>query len=340
MADRNDVARKAGVSGATVSRVFNRPGTVAAKTREKVLRAAKELNYHPNAIARNFVKGRSGNIGVVVPYIQGVHIFSSYYFSEILSGIGEALKENGYNLLLFLHNAGHEEEDAYLKYFVGGKVDGCILLGTYRNDGNLLKLKDSGCKFCLVNNYIPGSGISFIDADNLKGSYEATTHLINLGHRRIAFLNGPLRYANSVDRLAGYSRAMKDNCLPVEKDCLLEGNYGRKSGYAAASRLFKLHKLPDAVFAANDRMAAGLVQGLKEKGVRVPEDIAVVGFDDSDIATVLEPKLTTVRVLFFEMGKRCGAEFVKIVNGESRQGFEIFIEPKLIVRSSCGARLE
>ena len=338
MADRDDVARKAGVSGATVSRVFNKPGTVADKTRERVLRAAEELNYHPNAIARNFVKGRSGNIGVVMPYIPGVHIFSAYYFSEILSGIGEALKENGYNLLLFFYNAGQETEGAYLKCFVGGRVDGCVLLGTYRDDENLLRLKDSGFKFCLVNNYILGSGISFIDADNFKGSYDATAYLISLGHKRIAFLNGPLRYANSADRLAGYSRAMEDNCLPVEKDCLLEGNYGRKSGYAAASRLLKIHELPTAVFAANDRMAAGLVQGLKEKGVRVPEDIAVVGFDDSDIATVLEPQLTTVRVPFFEMGKRCGAEFVKIVNGESRQGFEIFIEPKLIVRSSCGSK--
>lgn len=326
----------AGVSGATVSRAFNSPELVTDIVREKVLNAARELGYHPNRIAGNFARGISGNIGVIIPQIPNIHIFSVYYFSELLSGIGEALSEYGYDLVLFFHKVEENRRNDYKQYFTGGKVDGCILLGTYSGEPGLIELKEYGCKFCLVNNYIKGSGISFIDVDNISGSYEAVSYLINLGHRKIAFLNGPADYTNSADRLRGYHMALGENGITINHEYILEGNYGRKSGYRATDRLLSLNEPPTAVFCGNDRMAAGLIQGLKEKGFRIPQDFSIAGYDDSDTAAIIDPQLTTVRIPFFDMGKRCVFELLKLVKSKKNDEFGIFIKPELIVRASCG----
>ena len=334
MSNRNDVAREAGVSGATVSRVYNDPGSVLADTREKVLKASAKLGYTPNIIARNFVRGKSGNIGVVMPYIPGVHIFSAYYFSEILSGIGEALREKRYDLMLFLHRMEERSSERYQDFFAGGRVDGCILLGTKRHDRRLLELKEKGRHFCLINNYLEDRSISFIDVDNVSGSYDIVKYLISLGCSRIAFLNGPDEYMNSRDRRKGYMAAMEEAGLPAGKELLFEGNYGYKSGYQAADRICDTKELPDAVFAANDRMAAGLMEGLKKKGIRIPEDISVAGYDDSDIASISEPPLTTVRVPFYEMGLECARMFVDLVESKGRKAFGSFIRPEAVIRRS------
>ncbi len=327
---------KAGVSGATVSRVFNNPESVGEKTRDAVLRAAAELNYHPNQIASNFVKGVSGNIGVIIPNIPNVHIFSVYYFSELLSGIGEALEDNGYNLMLFFCKADEKGICDYTAYFKSGKVDGCVLLGTRRNDTGIFALQEKGYKFCLVNNYIEGSDISYIDVDNEAGSYDAVRHLIGLGHRRIAFLNGPESYTNSIDRLSGYKRALAESNLPFDPGNVFQGNYGKKSGYRASGDILKSGVKPTAVFAGNDRMAAGLIQGFTEKGLKIPADISIAGYDDSDISTIVQPALTTVHIPFFEMGKRCAGEFIKRIKGEQSASFKVLIKPELIVRASTG----
>jgi LacI family transcriptional regulator len=352
---RDDVARKAGVSGATVSRVFNNPDSVSDITREKVLKAAKELSYHPNIIASNFVKGISGNIGVVIPRIHNIHMLSVYYFAELLSGIGDALSKENYNLLLFYHDLntipgnikysgdGYSSASCnreytmfgsdYEKYFIGKKVDGCILLGTYANDPSLLSLKKEGYKFCLVNNYIKNSGISFVDIDNIKGSFDAVEHLINLGHRDIAFLNGPMYYMNSIDRLKGYKKALETYNIPFNNDMVFEGNYGRKSGYYTSEKILSLKKIPSSVFVSNDRMAAGLLQGLLKNGIKVPQDISIVGYDNSDIATIVTPQLTTVHTPLYELGYKCAYEFINYVKNDN-YNFELFIPPKLVVRNS------
>lgn len=332
MANRNQVAKLAGVSGATVSRVFNNPDSVAPKTREKVLAAAKQLDYHPNITAGNFVRGVAGNIGVVIPYIPKVHIFSAYYFSELLSGIGEILAGERIGLMLFFHDGTNGKE--YDKYFQDGRVDGCILLGTYRDEEQILRIYEKGRRFCLVNNYFKGKDISYIDADNVEGSYKAVKHLVDLGHERIAFLNGPEHFVNSVDRLAGYKKVLKEHGLALRKEYMLKGNYGWKSGYAAGLAVLEMEKTPSAVFAANDRMAAGLIQALKENGKRVPDDVSVVGYDDADIATIVEPALTTVRVPFYEMGRICAQKFIEVLKGRINR-FQDRVGTELVIRSSC-----
>ena len=330
------MAVKAGVSGATVSRVFNRPESVSPSTREKVLKAAKDLDYHPNVIATNFIKGISGNIGVIIPRIKNIHMLSVYYFAELLGGIGDALSRRGYNLVLLYHDITGPvmPGNDYTTYFKEDNVDGGIVLGTFANEPSLVKLKEEGYRFCLINNYIENSGISYADADNLKGSYKAVKYLINLGHEKIAFLNGPMYYTNSIDRLKGYKRAMEEHGIPFNRELLFEGNYGRKSGYTAARKILSAKSPPSAIFVSNDRMAAGLLQGLLESGVKVPGDISIVGYDDSDVATVVTPQLTTVHVSFYEIGYRCADELVKCIKGE-KDYFGISVQPKIVIRKSC-----
>ncbi len=294
-----------------------------------MLRAAEELDYHPNLIASNFVHGKSGNIAVVIPYIPNVHIFSVFYFSEILSGIGEVLKKNGLGLLLSLHTPG----DSYIDYFRDGRTDGCILLGTRRDDLELINLKEKGCMFCLINNYIPSSGISFIDADNISGSYNAVKFLVELGHREIGFLNGPDYFTNSIDREKGFQKAMDEFGLKIVQSWMLKGNYGKKSGYEAGIELFKEPKLPSAILASNDRMAAGFIQSAKERGLKIPCDISIIGYDDSDICTIVEPQMTSVRIPFYEMGKRCAEKYINMIQN-SNESFEVFIETELSIRKS------
>lgn len=300
---RKDVAHLAGVSEATVSRVFNNTGPIRESTKQAVMKAAEELQYTPNALAQNFVRRRSGNLGVILPLLPKVHLFSKYYFAEILSGIGQAANERGYDLLLMF--AGVEDNKDYLRLFHARKVDALILLG--RRDipedrVSLSALVEQKLPICLIGQRFEGLHADMVDADHVTGSYEMVRHLITSGRKRIAFINGPLEYSNSEDRLAGYKAALSDNGIPYD-DCLVfKGNFSRKSGYELAPKIASIHANLDAVFASNDRMALGLLQGLNELDITYQE-LTVVGYDNSDIAQFCNPPLTTVEVPLFEMGQ-------------------------------------
>ncbi|MFF2094230.1 LacI family DNA-binding transcriptional regulator [Paenibacillus sp. NPDC058174] len=303
---RKEVAKLAGVSEATVSRVLNDVGPIKPETKERVLAAARELGYVPNALAQRLARRKSGNIGVIVPVVPKVHLFSTYYFAEILSGIGDAAKRCDYDLLLIFREMDGERD--YAKLFRTQKVDACIVLGAQNvaeERDALRELKTEGYPFCLVNQRFDGEGFMYVDADHEAGSYEAVRHLLEQGHRDIAFLNGPDVYSNSGDRLAGYTRALNEAGLPVRTEHLFEGNYSRKSGYEAAAGIAGLQRSGniDAVFAANDRMAIGLMDGLREHGIEPGKQLAVVGYDDSDGSRIVSPRLSTVTVPFYEMGK-------------------------------------
>ncbi|KIL42519.1 LacI family transcriptional regulator [Gordoniibacillus kamchatkensis] len=343
MATRKEVAELAGVSEATVSRVFNGVGPLKEATRRKVLEAAQRLGYHPNAIAQSFALGRSGNVGVVLPHVPKVHLFSAYYFAEILSGIGEALRENGRDMLVLLRSP--DEEPGYAQLFRTRKIDACIVLGARdvpQQLAALRELRQEGMPFCLVNQRYDGERFSVVDADHVQGSYEATKHLVELGYRRIAFMNGSPEYSNSRDRLLGYRRALAEAGLEPPPGGLLEGNYSRTSGLAAAVRVGELRSSGlEAVVCANDRMAIGLVQGLRERGVAAGQDIAVVGYDDSDAARLCDPPLTSVSVPFYEMGRTAALRLLAAAQQSGAQAAEPFaatLPTKLVVRSSAVRR--
>lgn len=304
MSKRKDVAKLAGVSEATVSRVFNNVEPLREETKQKVLQAAKQLNYQPNALAQSFARGKSGNIGVIVPYLPKVRLLSTHYFSEILSGIGVKLGENQYNLLL-LFQSPHEPKD-YVQLFHSQKVDACIILGSSDSPGEieeLQRLHHLQHPYCLVNQTFSGHPFHSIDAKHFEGSYEAVSLLLNKGYRRIAFLNGPPIFSNSSERLAGYLAALNEAGISPKSEWVLEGNYSRTSGMKRAKEIATRINDFDAIFAANDRMAIGLMQGLQEHGLEAGKDYALMGYDNSDVAKLVQPELSSVHVPLFEMGQ-------------------------------------
>lgn len=302
------------MSEATVSRVFNNVGPMKEETRDRVLQAAEQVGYVPNALAQQLARKKSGNIGVILPFVPKVHLFSTYYFSEILSGIGEAANQFGYNLLLIFREPSDAKDYAML--FRTQKIDACIVLGARdvpEERAALEQLQAEGYPFCLVNQRFEGTGFMTVDADHTAGSREAVRHLIESGRRRIAFLNGPPEYSSSRDRLAGYQSALLERGIGYREELAFVGNYSRKSGYEQAARIGEGIKSGDvdAVFAANDRMAIGLMQGLKELGIEPGERYALVGYDNSDGSRITSPALSTVEVPFYEMGRLAAEKLLK-----------------------------
>lgn len=335
---RKEVADLAGVSEATVSRVFSDSELVRPETREKVLSAAQTLNYYPNAIAQRFARNTSGNIGVILPHVPKVHIFSTYYFSEILSGIGEIVRLAGKDLLLIFRSP-FEPMD-YTELHLSNKIDASIILGSLDSPDErkmLRKMSELKLPFSLVNQHFEGEAFTEVDADHVHGSCMAVRHLIDQGCSRIAFINGPLAYSNSSERLMGYTKALAGAGFSADPVRMYEGNYSRTSGLRIAERIAEQRHEIDAVFAANDRMALGLMQGLRAHGVRPGIDLPIVGYDDSDASRLTDPPLTSVHVPFYDMG-RLAAEAVLRLSAPNAAyvPFRERVKTSLVVRSSSG----
>lgn len=339
MTSRKDVAKLAGVSEATVSRVLNGIGPMKESTRSRVMEAAKQLHYELNAIASSFARGKSGNLGVVLPHVPKVHLFSTFYFSEILSGIGETVRSKGYGLLLLFRDPAEEYD--YVSLYRTQRVDACIVLGASAIDSELAGIKRlalEGLPFCVMDQRFDNTSVSIVEADHEQGSYDAVKHLLDKGYRRIGFLKGSPQYSNSSDRMSGYRKALQEADIVIDDTLLYEGNYSRKSGILAAEAVFHdLYKL-DALFVSNDRMAIGLMQGLREKGCRLPEELKIVAYDDTDAASFIEPTLSSVKVPFYDMGQ-LAAEclLTKLSVNVGKAVFHEKLQTELKVRKSSGS---
>jgi LacI family transcriptional regulator len=339
LTNRKEVAKLAGVSEATVSRVLNGIGPMKESTRERVMNAAKQLNYELNAIASSFARGKSGNLGVVLPHVPKVHLFSTFYFSEILSGIGDAVRTKGYGLLLLFRDPA--EEFDYVSLFRTQRVDACLILGASANESEqagIERLASKGLPFCVMDQRSDNERVSVVGANHVQGSYEAVKHLIGQGYRSIGFLNGSKQYSNSWDRLTGYRQALADAGIEPDESLLYEGNYSRTSGMKAASSVYNDMNKLDALFVSNDRMAIGLIQGLRERGCSLPEDLPIVSYDDSDAASFTEPPLTTVKVPFYEMGRLAAETLLTKLTDKSNPGapFHHTLQTELKIRKSSG----
>lgn len=339
IASRKEVAELAGVSEATVSRVLNNVGPLKEETKRRVLEAAGRLGYTPSSLARSFARKRSGNLGVVMPYLPKARLFSAYYFSEILSGIGSRAREEGYDLLMIFRD--DDEPLDYSGLFRMRKVDACIVLGAREEEqelATLRRLKQEGHPFCLINQHFAGEGFNEVDADHVEGSRQAVQHLLEQGFRQIAFLNGPSAYSNSRDRLEGYNHALTHAGIPLDPSLLFEGNFSRRSGAAAAQQIAAQLERIDAVAVANDRMAIGLQQGLRELGISAGRMPAIVGYDDSDAAELTTPALSSVRVPFYQLGEISAARVLELSVSSEPLKAETIISVKLptelIVRAS------
>ncbi|SFD35139.1 transcriptional regulator, LacI family [Bacillus sp. OV194] len=333
MVKMSDVAEKAKVSKATVSRVLRNPETVKKDTRDKVLAIIEQMNYQPNILARHFRRSRTNTILVVVPNIMNT------VFSHILGGIEHAAGENGYRVLLANTNKQVEREYEYLDHLKQRQVDGMILLSA-RMDKDILAEVINQYPVVLTADYLEGIAIPTVTIDNVSSARTATEHLIKLGYKRIATITGPLHLLVSQDRLKGYRQALLQNELDVDNILIQEGDFSHESGYNQMNKLIALEHPPTAVFAANDEMATGVIKAAKDNRLSVPEDLAVVGFDNIKLSAIYDPGITTVAQPMFEMGEKAMELLLQQINGVEMTKRQYVLENQLIIRESCGAKLQ
>lgn len=328
-----DVAKRAGVSAATVSRVINKSAFVRLETQERVREAIKELNYYLNVFARGLSINKANMIGLILP--PSPQLASASFYKEILYGITTTANAGGYNVLLNVEQSGDLKKD-YGRLFVQRQVDGLIIVAMPPH--LLAKAEIEGNKIPLVLVNTVFKKASFVDADNVCGGFEATRHLINLGHRRIGFINGVPASSNARDRFKGYRQALEEYNIPFKKSLVAAGDFNLYKGYEAMKSLLDINNPPSAVFCANDLMAIGAIQAVIERGLSVPEDVALVGFDDIDAANYITPPLTTVRQPIFELGKTAVESLLTLINEQPEKPIQKVLKVNLIIRESCGSK--
>ena len=326
-----EVADRAGVSRATVSRVVNGSPRVSPEVRALVQRAIADLGYVPNRAARSLVTRRTDSIALVISEPED-RVFSEPFFARIVRGVSGVLAHTDTQLVLVV--AQNPAEEARLeRYVAGGHVDGVLLASLHGDDPLPRKLEDAGVPVVLVGRPAAVTRASYVDADNRGGAAMAVQHLLAEGRRRIATITGPLDMAAGRDRLDGYLDALRA-AGAGDGDGLVEvGDFREESGARAMRALLHGHPDLDAVFAASALMAAGALGALRAAGRRVPDDVAVVGFDDSAIARWSEPPLTSVAQPIEEMGRQMARLLLARISGEAA-GLSVILQTELIVRES------
>ena len=328
-----DVAKKAGVSRTTVSFVLNRVSgmSISDETRQRVLRAAAELNYHPNSMGRKLASGKTNTIGLVLRQSHE-QVFADALLPQVLLGIEQAAAARGFQVLL----KPLEPHDGvgYMRLVRENHVDGIILSGPRQDEREVIQLHQEGLPVMLMGQ-LPDSGLPYVDIDAVEGSARAVRHLIEHGHRRIALItNATLEYTSAQQRRMGYEKALRES--GIEPDCSLvqEGTYTPASGFAAMEKLLLVSPRPTAAYVASDVVALGAIRAIKHAGLRIPADVAVVGFDDVPLADFYDPPLTTVRIPAYGLGWACGERLVRLIQGDSLDQTGLLLESELVTRES------
>jgi LacI family transcriptional regulator len=325
-----DVAREARVSVASVSRALNGNVSVKADTRHHILGVATQLRYMPNGAARSLITRRTQTIGALLPDLFGE------FFSELIRGIDLAARSRGLHLLVSSSHGDATEAAAALRA-MQGRVDGLLIMSPHV-DGDFLRhnLPDS-LPALLMNTAVDNARYSTLNVDNYGGAFAMARHLVGLGHRRIAFIAGPDGNFDAAERLKGYRDALAGSDQPIESQIRC-GDFTEESGYRVGRQLLAAAKRPQAVFANNDMMAIGCLFAFIEGGVRVPEDIALTGFDDIPIARFVNPPLTTVRVPIADLGRRALERLaMRLEKPDVAQESAPTLGCEIVVRTSCGA---
>jgi LacI family transcriptional regulator len=331
MATIRDVARASGVSVATVSRVFNENVRVREATRLRVTTAADRLGYWPSGTARSLITSRTHALGVLLPDLHGE------FFSEVIRGIDLAARRRGLHLLVSSYTSTAADLLSALRT-VRGRIDGLVVMTPSVDASNAFHPRGGGAPTVLLNPELDLPGYDSISIANVDGARAMVQHLIKLGHRRIATITGPERNIDARQRLEGYRAALRDDGLELSPEFEIVGDFTERSGYEGAAALLKRRARPDAIVVANDYMAVGVLGALQDAGVRVPEDVAVAGFDDVPMARYLTPPLTTVHVDMLHLGQRAVEMLLGSAAPAARPGgrHEI-LSTTLVVRRSCGS---
>lgn len=340
----SDVAATIGVAPMTVSRVINGNGYVSEETREKVLDAVKKLNYRRNGVARNLKRQRTDTVGLVIGDI------SNPFSTELANAVRESLSLRGYNLFICISEHSAKEDISAFESFVDHNIDGMIVATRSNAEGDerLREIADSGVPIVVVGRDFHHEAVDSISADNFKGGFEATQHLIDLGHKRIGFIGAGFEDRSKLKRLQGYLSALTKHKIPIDER-LITGRRGSSTdtpgysteaiGYEGMKRLLSLPNRPTAVFARNDFTAVGAISAVKEAGLLIPQDIAIVGFDDTPLALHTNPALTTVRQPMKLQGQIAAEMLLRRISDDSGDGTqERILDCELIIRASTVAQ--
>jgi len=329
-----DIAKQAGVSRSTVSRVVNDDPNVNENVRKRVQEVIQSTGYHPHAAARSLASQRSWMIGLVLPRSVS-NFFIDPYFPRLTQGVALACNQHNYTLGLFLVETKEDEKHIFPRISRKGLLDGILLQTAPMSDNFIDRLVESDFPVVMAGRPFNTHDVSYIDVDNINAAYQAVHHLIRLGYKRIGTITGRMNSTAGIDRLEGYRKAIMEQVWEVDEGLIAEGDFSEMSGYSAMQQLLLVKT--DAVFVASDTMAIGAIRAVQEAGLHVPSDISFVGFDDLPIATQSEVKLTTVRQPIIQFGARAVETLIDLIENGTKPSRRIIMDTELVIRDSCGA---
>lgn len=331
MSSLTDVAKRAQVSIATVSRVINNSDKVVPKTRDLVNRAMLELGYRPNRVARRLRQkgGKRHLLGLIIPDIQNP------FFAELARGVEDVAYANDFAVMLCNSDENQKKEQFYLDVMCAESVDGIILPPLSETDPAVLRLVASGLPIVTVDRSLTHAGMDKVEVDNRRGAYEATEYLLQRGHRSIGLITGRTDVSTSRERRLGYEQALAAHHLPLQPGLIRSGDFKQASGRALADELLGLPTPPTALFVLNNLMAVGALEAIHKRGLKIPKEIALIGFDDLPWAEALDPPLTVVRQPAYEVGQSAAELLLKRLGDPKRPETHLKLRPQLIIRSSC-----
>ena len=330
MASLQEVARHANVSIATVSRVLNKSEKVVPATRATVEKSLRELGYRPNRVARRLrmKDGRAHLVGLIIPDIQNP------FYAEIARGVEDAAYAAEYALLLCNSDENLEKERFYLEVMCSESVDGIVLPPFDDTDAAVIDLAATGLPLVCVDRSMAKLKTDLVEVDNHRGAFEAVTHLLAKGHRRIGLIEGRTQVSTSRERRRGYLDALAEGGVAVRKELMRSGDFKQASGQVLASALLDLRRPPTALFVCNNLMTVGALAAIHQRGLRVPQDVAIVGFDDLPWAEALDPPLTVVRQPAYEVGRQAMELLLKRIMEPGRAPVTVRLLPELVARRS------
>lgn len=332
MATITEIASRANVSRTLVSRVLNNKPGVSDEKRKKILSVINELNYKPNTLARSLVTQKTQTIGVVMD-----SLCDSYFF-DLIQGLQDTGEQLGYNIVFGSGRGDADIKHKYFDFFSQGVTDGVIAYGSYlRNQEAINSIASSNACFVLIEGSLPNMKINNVQLDNFSGAYKATEHLIKAGYKKIRHFSGDMNYKVSLDRFNGFIDAMRDYSMPIGTNDIINADFYERSGYEQMQKVIKSGNIPDAIFFGADRTAFGAIKAMYENGLKIPDDIAIIGFDDDKPHDwdINYPKLTTLRQPLYKMGAGSVNLLVETINNPGmKPKIEVF-EPELIIRETC-----
>ncbi|MCF7886156.1 MAG: LacI family transcriptional regulator [Candidatus Marinimicrobia bacterium] len=327
-----DIAKKLDIAPSTVSRALRDHPDVSKTTRNKVLQVANEMNYHPNTIAQSLKKGTSRIVGVLVPQVR------HYFFAEIMAGIAEVAEESGYNVMICQSNEKYENEVKNVRTLIQQRIAGLLVsVSEFTKKCDHFNLvKNSGIPLVFFDRDCNGIHASKVIVDDYSGAFNAVEYLIESGYKRIAHLGGYENLTIARKRARGYKDALKKHNMPIDEELIMHSGLNEEDGAESFKKLYnRLEKKPDAIFAVTDPVAIGAYQVMKERGIKIPDDIALVGFSDNPDARLIDPPLTTVKQSPYDIGKNAMQLLLKQMQNKNSKIENKILKTELVIRESA-----